>query len=239
MILKYRTYPHDQGEVSIVIAKRAIETPTGIRIGHTENWSINGILHADDQAALTIALAALQAAYSTNGGDIGLYLDDGTTVTAHYINNQDTRGGVRVKDFNYPVGDGAEYSTFRSYQIQIEAEIALTLNAIKEWTESLTFTGGGPRFVMLQPLNGPPIRQLVADQTPYQVSQSGAAVGYGSPPPFPAPLFSFAEHRDRRRQTIGTPQFRNGQFTDFPISWSYEFESGTPLLGLPTTLPTL
>lgn len=233
MILKYGTYSHASGEASIVVEKKVNESETGVKISFTETWTITGWLHADDTAGLTTAILALESAYGVNGYDLGLYLDDGATVTAHYMQTALARGGTRVKSLKYPKGDGAEYTTYRQYEIIVEAEFPMGNAGITAYEETVTLTGGGPLYVFLETLTGPPQKQLVKQQTTYKATQAGSATGDIAYPSIPAPLWPDAEHVTRRSIAKMHPRIARQTLTDYTVSWSYEFESSTPLIGSP------
>jgi hypothetical protein len=232
MILKYGTYTHADNEVTLVISQRSTFNEVGARSGYVANWSIRGILQASTEANLRTAIVALEAAYGVDGRDLVLYSSDGTSVR-HSMYNTGSRQGVRILDLSYPTGDGSEYTTFRTYQITAEAEYNNDLG-ILSYTESYTFGGGGQQKVVIPTLYGPPIEQLVRQQTPYTCQQQGTAVGVATWPSVPNPAFPSAEHRDRRRVTYQSPT-RLGQYGNqmYSVQWAYEFESPSPLSGRP------
>ena len=234
MILKYGTYAHPDNEVQITISRRSNVEANGLRASFVESWNIRGVLHAANHAALTAAIAALEAAYGIDGQDLVFFENDGTTETAHKLANATSLGGVRVTGGpSYPAGSGAEYSTFRTYVITVEAEYPLDVEGPIAWTQTLIAGGGGARFVMLQTLTGSPVRQQVAENTPYWALQTGTAKGLLSYPTPDDPMFPDDEHADRRRIVHRTPEIIEGVAADFVVSWSYSFESTSPLVGLP------
>src|SRR4029077_8154957 len=94
-------------------------------------------------------IAALRSAYNVNGLDLGLYLDDGVTPTDHVLASSTTLGGTRVTALEFPNGSGAEYSTFRSYSITVEADTPDTSQNLLDFSETLSFAGtGGARPVL-------------------------------------------------------------------------------------------
>ena len=231
MILRYGSYTHADAEVSVSINKTPTFNGIGQRKGYAERWTVQGILHAADAASLRTALDSLESAYSVDGLDLVLYASDGSSVR-HAMRNNGSPQGVRITDFGYPEGDGAEYTTYRTYQFTAEAEYVTNL-ALDTYSESYEFSGGGERWVLIETITGPPIRQTTQQQTPYRCRQTGNAVGTGGRPAVPPPAFPSAEHTDQRQITYGTPQYlRNGN-TMYPVSWSYSFESPTPLFALP------
>lgn len=237
MFLQYGNYVHATNEAEVTISRLPTYNDGGLLQGYLETWRIRGILQAADQTALSIAINQLNAAYAVQDRNLGLFFDSGAA-TSHVLLSAQSIGGVRVIDGpNYPVGTGAEYSTFRSYEIAVEAEFRNAQRGLLAWTESLSFSGGGPRFVMQQPLDGLPVRQRVAESTPYLVQQSGSAVGNLTYPIPSAPLFPADEHVDQRRIDRGQPRRHGSSYSEWPISWSYSFEAAAPLLGLPRTWP--
>jgi hypothetical protein len=241
MYLKYGNYQHASGEASVVISKEGIFTDAGISRGVRERWDIHGRLQAADSAALSSDIAALAAAYSVQGQDVGFYFDSGQP-TSHRIQSSLTNGGVRVVvPPSFPEGKGAEYSTFRSYALAVEAELLDAQASLLSWTEAVHFKGGGPQFAFIEPINGLPQKQLLKQFTTFHATQSGEAVGYFSYPAPPAPLWPQAEHVDRREVHFALPKRAgapgSATYTQFKVTWSYHFEDAGPLVGLPTFWP--
>jgi hypothetical protein len=243
MILKYGNYAHALGEATIVIGVQPLFNEQGTRYAERERWEISGFLQASTTTALTAAINAMKAAYALPNQELGLYLGDGHTLSSHYIRPSDTLAGIRViSGPNFPQGRGAEYSTFRSYQIVLEADRPVDESAhdpdatLLAWEETLTFTGGGPRFVYLQTLLGLPQKQIVAAATPFRVTQQGRAVGQSLYPPPATPLWPIAEHVDDRKLTRKSPRASTpaGGPTEYEVTWQYVFESESPLVGNPT-----
>ncbi len=210
--------------------------------GIKETWTIQGWLQAATQNAVTAACNALDLAYAASYQTISLLANDGSV--ARSMLGRTLIGGVRVLGgVSYPESglNTAEYSTYRSYLIRVEGTYpvnGLSPFTLLSWLEVLSFSGGGPRFVHLQPLVGLPQRQQVAAATPFKVSQRGEAVGlftYPSPPP---PLWVYDEHIDQRQIDLKTPK-RSGDaianvYNEWPVSWTYSFESAVPMFGAPS-----
>lgn len=238
--VKYGNYQHADGEVEVSIVRTPIESAGGILRAWKERWDLSGWLQAASTTALTTAIRALEQAYSVGGLNLGLYYGDGTP-TAHSLLNADTLGGVRiVEPVHYPTGKGAELATYRQYKLSIEAEVPNLQAGLLLFIETLSFTGGGPRYKHLELLTGPPQKQLLNEQTVYRCVQSGQAVGNFSYPFFPSPIFPGAIMPDqtmtegdspKRTGAIGSPSF-----VEFPIRWKYVFESASPLSGVPNRM---
>ena len=241
MILKYGNYSHDAGEVKLRISRRALESNLGVIYGHTETWNIyDGRKQAADTAALMTALAAMEAAYKIPNQSLVLYQDDGTTITHSLYPNQ-TMGGLRVLGpTTYPRGDGAEMTTYRYFDITIEADVVLSGgNQTLAWEESIEYEGyGAAEYVYLPTLTGVWPRQRVTDTSTIIITQSGSSVGLRSWIPYPLPVISDpGAVRGKPRQSRRTPRYRNGQRWEFPSSWSYQFEVDSIIPVLPTDPP--
>jgi hypothetical protein len=238
MILKYGSYAHDPNEATLAITRQPRRNAAGQIVGYVERWRIAGVKQAATQADLTTALAALKAAYASGGSDLRLVLDDGVTATAHALLSAGSVGGTRVLGgVEFPVGRGAEYTTFRSYQVTVEADYLDSQVSLLSFIETLSFAGsGGPIFRYLPTLNGPWQRQTVAETSNYFVTQRGQAIGSRAYPAPTAPLWPAAEHRERRVIEYRSPRpgSRNSGDTEWPIAWTYVFESHAAMHGLPS-----
>ncbi len=242
MYLKYGNYQHASGEVSVVISKQGLFSESGMPRGIRERWDIQGKLFAIAFPQLSTAINALTAAYSVHGQDVGFHFDNGL-VSSHRIINAQTNGGVRVVvPPSFPEGTGAEYTTYRTYSLALEAELLVSNASLLHWNERLSFSGGGAQHTFLLPINGPPVKQLLRQTTTYRATQSGEAIGYQSYPTPAAPLWPDEEHVHRREVHYELPK-RMGPagavaYTQYRVTWSYHFESATPLLGSPTSWPS-
>jgi hypothetical protein len=207
-----------------------------VRIGTTERWTMRGMLEGSTVAEITTAIQTLEAAYSTNGRDLILYQSDGTTETAHKILSAQTMGGTRVTKLpSYPSGEGAEYATFRRYEIVVEADYAVWDQNLVAWIETVSYRGRGGEVWRLMPvLVGPWPRQTLHTNSPYSAVQRGRAVGQFSYPVAPPPLWPLDEHRDAGGGEYSGPRRHGNTFTDYETTWEYTFESNNPLVGFPT-----
>jgi len=239
VIFRYGNYIHANHEVGLEISHEQLYNEGGQHYADRWQWVITGFIQAADQASLTLLLAALELSYAIQGQDVGFFLDDGVTPTAHGILAASTLGGPRVIRGPEYVDNGvnsAEYSTFRSYKITLEY-IVPGGDGLLAFTEHLSFEGGGPRWGYLQTLNGVPPAQLLAQVTPQRIIQQGSAIGYLSYPPPPPSLFPALLHTDMSRVQRRSPK-RTGpvgrpQWYEYPVEWYYFHESTVPLDGVP------
>lgn len=244
MYFKYGPYQHDDNSVAFSLSRTAKLDSGGVPYGYTETYKLSGRLQADTQAEITAAIDALKAAYSVQFQDLVLY-DNSGNVTSHALLNNNTLGGVKVVEGpSFPNSMGAEYSTYRNYEIVVAADTPLTgqgNNSVTDWNESLTFIGtGGPRAVWQPMITGTPLRQQVSELTTIKAIQRGTAVGFADYISFAAPLFPIEyEHQDQRVWERSTPQYMgNGVKRYYPCNWTYLFEFNNPQTGNPTGRPS-
>ncbi len=244
MYLKYGNYTHEAGECAIVIQKESVLNAENNKVGWKEVWQISGMLRGTDASDLTTKIRALETAYGVNGRDLKLLNDDGSE-TAHKLISNQSRSGVMITSLNYPVGEGAEYTTFRNYQIVAECDISI-LEIFSQigigggrgknqqggitlsYTEVISTRGtGGPRIVVLETMGGPPVKQVVSKQTTVYKTQSGSATGMYGYPAVPPPLDPANEIADRRviQQELPSTVSPFGKESIYKVSWSYEFVS--------------
>lgn len=235
MQIVYGSYSHSDNECSVAIDREPQFSPDGIRTGYKETWAISGKLYAASVSALTSALAALKAAYDVDGQDVALY-DSSGNLTHHQMLSSQTLGGTRVvKTPSFPVGDSAEYTTWRSYTIVLEGEFGVTSinfpGGLLSFHETISFTGsGGAKFVIVTPRNGPPVRMQTSMGSPAVANQSGEAIGYTGYPSPPGPFWPDKEHVEARQINLDSPSRAGGQAgseREYRISWSYVFEDVT------------
>lgn len=241
MYLKYGNYRHEDNEVELAsITKHLVRAESGAKRLLRETWTLKGELRAATQSALDAAIRQLENAYlRQDGRDAVFYFDDGTA-TQHQLRNSRSLSGVRVLSLSYPVGRGAEFATYRTYEIQLEADFPVADNTanLLAWQESITFQGsGGPDVSVTEVLDGPPLIELSGTHTPCYATQSGSALGHRSYPSVPGPIWPANEIGRERSITPGTPKLLNGVLVEWPVSWSYRFVAQGPLSGLPHQPP--
>lgn len=237
-IFKYGSHAHDAGEVDVQTTRQAIRGRRGFVESIRTTMQLAGKLHADSATELTTKIRQLEAAY-VDGKDATLFHADGTTPTAHRLINSQSLGGVRVVSGpNWGPGEGAEYTTYRSYTITLEADVAQLDQNVIDFEETVITTGsGGPRMIWVETLLGSPKPQIVNQRTITRTVQSGTATGLLLYPSPPGPLFpGFLDQPNVRIQRY-SPRRVRGSFRDFRISWSYPFIfGGAPLPALPNRL---
>ena len=248
MRLIYGSYQHDDGEAAVSINRQAKETEAGIPYALTHTWQIQGQLQGTSTTEVRDKILALERAYAVWNRDLRLVASDGTVL--HALPVAGSISGVRViQPPSFPDGTGAQYTTYRDYTIVVQAEYPYGPALfdpgssggylLKRFSETVSFSGGGPKRTVIETINTPPIEQLVASHTAYRASQSGIAIGYLGYPPVNViapplwPRYLAEAPKISRKSAV----VQNGVPTDFEVSWSYEFLSPVPLFGGPNQFP--
>ena len=253
MRLIYGSYQHDDGEVTVSISRQAKETDAGIPYALTHTWQIQGQIQGASTTEVRDKILALERAYTFWNRNLRLVASDGTVL--HELPVAGSISGVRViQPPSFPDGAGAQYTTYRDYTIIVQAEYPYgpTLGIaggflrgfaggylLKRFSETVSFSGGGPKRAIIETINTPPILQLVGAYTAYRATQSGIAVGYLGYPPVNViapplwPRYLMESPKITRKSAV----MQNGIPTDFEVTWSYEFASPVPLYGGPNQFP--
>lgn len=237
MHVAYGGFHHPDGEVELSITSEMEYSENNAQVvAILKTWAMSGVIIADGQAAITSALRARVNAYNTNGRDLRL-LGTNNARTPLELLSANCIGGTKVVNRGFPDNRNGAYSTFLNYSVTVQGREAVTLSSgILTWSQTVRRAGGGPRFGHLEPLVGNPIKQTLKRRTVYRVIQSGSASGMFGYPTAPNPMWPTALVEAPETE-VGTP-IRRGfggdtEYTEFPISWSYRFESATPLVGIP------
>lgn len=239
MISAYGSYEFDDN-ATIVASKENVMLSSGgqmyaRKLAHT----VSGYLSASGQAAISTAMTALRAALAKPYQDFVFRTDAGSN-SATTLLNSTSISGVRVVDGpNFSESRGAEYATMRHFEFTVEAEYPLdnTNNIILEFSESISFFGGGPKYVVKDAVIGPAQKQRTRVSTAYYATQQGTAVWYRRQNPVPpAPRWP-NDLLEAPRVTPVSPMRYGKGFQGYRISWVYNFGSVNPLIGLPTAWP--
>lgn len=236
MYLQYGTYIHPLGEAAVAISRESIYSEALDRYAGREHWEIQGLLiePTGDPVAMSKRIATLETAYAYEGRDIGILLPNGQ-LSCHYILTAETIGGVRVvRPPAYPEGRGAENVTVRTFTVAVEALVPVIAGApaVLSFEESVSLIPSGPRYGHIETLTGWPVKQLLRQHTVARATQRGQAVGLYSYPFVPAALWPYAmAHMPEISRR--SPRRRGGTYIEYPVSWSYEYESAMTMAALP------
>jgi hypothetical protein len=181
-------------------------------------------IKAAGQSAINTAVIALEAAM-TQGGTLALKMDGGSATIHTYT-------GCKVMGINYPEGQGAEYATRRTVEVTFEATTNIWAGVIA-FTESIEYSGGGPRVAWIETIEGPPRKYTTAEQTLYIARVRGSATSRTKYPTVPAVIWPGTE--TAAVAITRSPAYNSDNQIEYTIGWSYECASATPLVGLPNT----
>lgn len=234
--LRYGNHARPVGECNVAVSKKTRFNDAMQEIAVVETWNITGMLLSRN-GDLQQSANQLITAFGKQGQN--------ATWFNHSLTSSQALGGVRVVSVDFPDGGAGELAVKRTYQIVLEAEFPVSgaANLLISFEESLDFSGGDSVYGFLEPINGPPVEQLLRQQSVYAVVQSGSAVGYGnwpnplalSPPMWPSRLM------EKPRIKRGSAKRRGGAgsvaYTEYPVSWTYVFRSPTQLTGNPHNWP--
>lgn len=240
LTLYYGAYAHLPGENTVVIGRRSEFSAEEIPYQEIVTWTITGRVEGDDPAAVRLELLRLEAAYRKHNQPARLVHSDGTV--CHSLTGAGSLTGVKVVSLpSFPRADGAEYTTYRNYTIQLECKFLIgnPNTAVRSWTETLTFRGGRPRRGVIETADGDPIEYVSAKRTAYRCTQSGQAVGFLQYPAGAAvPLFPLDLLEESETVSFGSAKLDGNRLVDWPVSWNFNFVSAAPLRALPRTILT-
>lgn len=237
MLLKVGTsYTFPIGTADIGITRELLENEFRQPYAELVRWMLNILLVGTGATDIDTKFAALMAAFSTNGLDFRLTMPNGTTDSQHTLLNSGSSTGTLIRRRpSVTTFQGAGGVTNIQCTAEIEAEYPVTgaTALYRSAEETLTVGGGGPQFGFLLPLYGVPQKQLLRQRDSYRATQAGSAIGMYATPSIPAPIFAAHQLREPT-VTLKSPRRRGAGYEDFGVSWQYEFESPTPLVGNPT-----
>jgi hypothetical protein len=238
MQLFWGTYSWAANSVKLAWHNRTTQSEAGVPLSQVLTVDVSGYLAVSSQSDCTAKVEALETALSVPYRDLR-FVDDSSADTHVVLYNSTSLSGVRITAGpHFPASQGGEYVNWRYFEFTAEAEYALsgTQAQLLSFEERVTIQGGGPEYVVRKARRGPPVRQLVSEQTPYVARQSGQAVGWQAYPKAPSPIWPQWLRRSGNI-THGSPKAKGpgtARHVNFLTAWEYEFEATSALIGLPT-----
>lgn len=186
---------------------------------------IEGEIIANGATAINQRVGQIQAAFAADFlGRVILKQSNGATTLIHLPIG--SLSGIRVIERpSFFMQDGkAHFATGLPFRIILEADYQYNdADPYVSYNETITRIGdGGPRRVTIELDSGLPIEQIVSQNTPITVIQSGEAVGSLLYPPFPPPIFpSQVDLPDGYVTSTAHPRLHGNLYVDWPIRWQY------------------
>lgn len=241
MNIRYDTYDFAVGQQVYEERRQAtfnefyqrIATEVRIRI-RGELLVPNNTAEADQATTLVALENSFRTAFAKDGGDFRVTYPDGTEEL--FLRSADFVGGLRVLEGPYFPGDApGELVRRRTFEVTIGGErldvddpggpiegVPPTVT----YTQTLTYEGnGGPRFVIIETLEGAPIKQQTNAATVSRCVQRGTYIWKSDTtyPTAPDMKYPADEKRDLRVLSFLDPAAGSKG-----IEWQYVFESATP-----------
>lgn len=245
MFFRYGSYSHPQNEVTLANFRIYPMRQNQIRIGTRFEMTIEGELYVDNgltdkdacQANLTNKITNLINVYKDDYKDAGFYQDNGNP-TPHVLqsNHPDNLTGNIITHRNWPMGDGNEYATKRTFTIGIAAEFKSSYSQIVEYNDVITQQGdGGPLIRWYETRFGPPQYDIVHNQTLVVYKHSGFATALDAYPNPPMPFYTrpYLLGHMTKIQRVSPQRFAQG-YRFRKVSWDYTYVLPAPSLLLPT-----
>lgn len=256
MPLTYGGYTHTS---DVIVARSIVGVERdGKGLPYMRTWriAIEGRLYCSTEAAFMTAIGNLTDAYSEDGLDLKLEWPDETNTDLD-VDSSTTLSGVRVIEPPHcPRVDSVAYApgAWWPYKIALEwteeliADDELDRNVI-EFSESCWINNplsgadesgaAPPRVTLDETITGYGVKHAVCEKPKSSATQSGRVVGWFSSPAIPAPLWPEALMCPVEISSVSGPEIRHGTNNRrYGFSYSYRFESSTPLEKKVSAWPT-
>jgi len=187
--------------------------------------TVTGKLRASSQSELHNMIGAFESVFTSSyPSEVGLFFENGSP-TKHIIRTSATLDGIKVIDGpNYPNGQGAEYSLFRTVQFTLQAEVKDVNRDLVQFQETISVSGGTRPSAWLLPADGSlPIRQRLV-RVPFTITQSGSAETYSPTFAFPGAM---GEEPDEISQVHVGAETNQGGMATHRWQWNYRWTTTT------------
>ncbi len=236
LTVAYGSYVHPPGECVVSISYAVSASDSGLPVEEVHTWQIDGTLQGTGPADLAAQSAALRLAYTPWFRSASFMAPGGVVINT--LPNAGSLSGVRVTGPpSFPGGGPGDLATQRAFRITLSATYAVGIEggggepAIKEFRQSISRSGGGPKRGMVELVTGPPVPYTYSDASIFYATQSGSAIGTAAYPVPPAAIWPTA--LVAAEITHSRPRLENGFFRDYGVTWSYRFEGPAAFAGSP------
>lgn len=241
MQLIYGDYEFPVNGTQIGSSTDTIMNEGGVPYKLRQTISVSGFLLVDGQTDAALQESALRTALAIPYGELDFLQDDGAP-TPLGLTNVGSITGVRCTKLRFPTTDRGEYVTIRSFECEFEAEYGLVTAALSpfaalvNFSETLAFEGGAPIFRHQLAMEGDNLKLLVYPMDTFRATQSGQCTGRLKPHVAPAPIWPTAL-KQAPQFTRSSPQLQGAEFEGYGLTWHYEYESVSALIGFPNLWP--
>lgn len=239
MFVKYGFFQHPINLVGVTTSSNVETNNRNIGTAVNHVVTVDGLLRntSTNPKDMDSIVRSLEQAYSVPGYDFGLFHNDGTP-TAHVWLNHNTIGGIRPTLLAYPKYQGAEYVTYRTFQVRLDFKTPLFTTDFLSFNEVLTIEGGGETYDVKAVNFGYGIRQKTRTNNPCKATQSGSATARFLHPLPPKPIWGYAladtEPRiSKETRPQGSLRYGNLVLEECVTNWQYDYVWPTRLDGEP------
>jgi hypothetical protein len=212
----------DPNSVAVATRKRTTYDAAGLATAEEVTAECSGEFLAASQGAYVALCARLEAACRNPAPGFALYTDAGQVALS--LPAATAFGGLKVPEGpDYPQGEGPEFVAKRTFRFVVSATYPTRVGTavqLVSYQQKVRTWGGGRQKTWLQPMQGLPVEQTAATNTPFRATQSGQAVGALGIPPIPPPLWPLALNDNPVIET--DPISRT-------VTWEYQFSSARRL----------
>lgn len=237
MKLQWGSYEFKSNGVKISASRTTEMDKANNPLRYLDKVEGDGYIEGSTQGALSGETTRLQAALRRPNQDLVFYQDDGQA-SAVTLRNAGSISGTTITDGpNFKDTAGPEFVSQRHFTFTCEADYPADGRfgkQIIEFNESIEIDGGGPLYVVLPAIEGPPQRQKIYDLTPCTATQSGYVIGFRDYPDLPPAIWPFAQNKKPKVKKVTPDRRGKRNYTTFRLEYSYEFAWTGPLFGVPT-----
>lgn len=239
MFLKVGTsYTFPIGAADLNITREVLTNEADQPYATRDRWASETLLVGTSAVDIDAKVALLYAAFNSNGKDFRLTMPNGTTNSQHVLLNSGSITGTLIRkrpSVTTFAGAGGVTNIRCTWEVEAEYPISNSASLLRSFEETLSIDGGGSEIGYLKPLYGFPQAQTLRRNDSYRAVQQGSAVGiYGRPDPLviAPPIFAGFQLR-APKISMRSPRRRGLGNEDFAVSWLWEYESASPLVGEP------
>jgi hypothetical protein len=215
-------FPADSAIVSRRI--QTLRSPAKVPYAERHIWDVQIRLIDTGPVALATDARAFEAALGRQFQDISFQTETGAVLWS--LPTGTSIGGTQVTDLVNEYEQGS-WATF--YPLRFTAEAVYPYSGaggviITAFQESVSFSGGGPRYGFVECVNSPAKKFMLTPRTVAHATQSGSMTTIGGQGSFPTPLFPADEMPEQTRKEFGSRINAEG-LTEYFLAWSYEYAS--------------